>query len=253
MSYTIPIVEKTFRVLGAIGTNGGAVSMHQLARSLDIAPSSCFRIIRTLQDQGWIAEKRTGGWELSVGLVRLLDGLTPVQRLIDASRGPLDDLVERTGLSGKLSVRQGDNAVTILRGESPAAFSMSGRIGAAYPLGVGSSGAALCGDMTESEIEQLIKRSPASAWANQSPAQFRQRAAAARAGKPVLDRGSYSPHVHTLSHAIRGGSDREIVGAVTLIGLANDLPEKSLPAVQRAIVAAVNEIEATMNTKGPRR
>lgn len=224
--------------------------MHQLARSLNIAPSSCFRIIRTLQDQGWIAEKRTGGWELSVGLVRILGQLSPVQRLIDITRGPLETLVRKSGLSAKLSVRQGDTAVTILRVESPAAFSISGRIGAAYPLAVGSSGAALCGDMSSSEIEQLIQRSPESAWEHQSKARFRQRAADANTKRAILDRGSYSPHVHTLSCAIREPVDHDIIGAITLVGLASDLPDRSLPAFQRMMLATVQDIEASLRAAG---
>ncbi len=241
MSYTIPIVEKTFRVLNAIATTGGAVSMHQLARSLDIAPSSCFRIVRTLQEQGWIAEKRTGGWELAVGLVRLLDGLTPVSRLIDAVREPLDQLIAKTRLPGKLSVRQGDNAVTVLRGESPEAISMTGRVGTAYPLAIGSSGSILCGDMTDPEIDQLIKRSPAAAWANQSREDFIARVATARTSKPVVDRGSYSPNIHTISVAIRD-SDNQIVAALTLIAMPGELPDASVPAVAKWMTAAVRDI-----------
>jgi IclR family transcriptional regulator, acetate operon repressor len=250
MAYSIPIVEKTIRVINAIaaepgGGGGGAGSMHQLAKQLDIAPSTCFRILRTLQAEGWIAERRAGGWELSAGLVRLLDGLAPVQTLIDAARDPLDRLVARTKLSGKLSVRQGDVAVTVLRSDSPAAFAMSGRLGATFPLAVGSSGAALCADLSEAEVEALIKRSPDSAFANQSPDAFRARAAVARSGKPVFDPGSYHPSVHTLSLAIRDARG-DVAGAITLIGVAGDITEKSLPATQRALAAAAREVEQAL-------
>ncbi len=246
MPYTIPIVEKTFRVINAIATDGGALSMHQLAKNLEIAPSTCFRIIRTLSGEGWIAEKRTGGWELSAGLVRLLDGLAPVQKLIDAARDPLDQLVGRTHLAGKLSVRQGDNAVTVLRSDSPAGISMSGRLGATFPLALGSSGAALSSEMSDRELDDLITRTPESAWKNQTRDDFLKRAVAAREGKPILDRGSYSRHVHTASvpiHDPRG----EVIGAITLLAMEGDFSEKVLPIVQRGLVACARDIEQAFN------
>lgn len=242
MSYTIPIVARTIRVLNAIASDGGAGSMQQLARSLEIAPSTCFRIVRTLQSEGWIAEKRTGGWELSAGLLKLLEGLRPIQRLTEAARDPMQKLTRRIGFSCKLSVRQGDNAVTIQRAESTEAFTMTGRVGATYPLAIGSSGSVLCGSMSDAEIEHLIERMPDSVWANQSRSDFLSRVKAARTGKPVTDRGSYQPSVHTVSHPVRD-AENEIYAALTVVAFSGQVPDKHVVPIHRALAETCREIE----------
>lgn len=246
MAYTIPIVARTIRVLNAIASDGGAASMQQLARSLEIAPSTCFRIVRTLQSEGWIAERRTGGWELSAGLLKLLDGLRPIQRLAEAAREPMSKLTQRVGFSSKLSVRQGDSAVTVLRAESTEAFTMTGRVGATYLLAIGSSGSVLCGSMSDAEIEHLITRMPQTVWANQSRSDFIARVKAARAGKPVTDRGSYQPSVHTVSHPVRD-ADGEIFAALTLVAFKGQITDKLVPGLHRALVETSEDIERAMH------
>jgi IclR family pca regulon transcriptional regulator len=246
MAYTIPILTQTFRVLDAVAAGTDAASVNKLARTLGITASSCFRILKTLQAERWIAERPGGGWQLDVSLVRLLDGFAPVQQLIAAAREPLAGLAEDVHLACKLSVRQGDNAVTLLRVDSPAAFGVSGRVGASFPLTVGSSGAVLAADLCDEELAELVSRTPG-AWERQSPEDFLARAHAARKHKVVLDEGSYAPHVHTASTAVR--VDGEIVAALTVLGMPGDITRKSLPAIQKALLEAARQIEHALSPK----
>lgn len=247
MKYMIPIVQRTFAIVRAIAANQGTGSVHQLARDMGMSPSTCFRIIRTLQAEGWIAEKRTGGWELSVGLAHLLEGLAPWQRLVEVSREPLNELAERVRLACKLSVRQGDQAVTMLRADSPAGIALSGRVGARFPLTVGSSGAVLSADMTDEQLSALIERTP-TAWATQSPEDFLKRVNRARAGKMVIDLGSYSPHVHTASIAV---TDRgETIAALTVLGMPDDLSRKKLSTIEKALSTAAAQIQRRLPAAG---
>ncbi|MCU0870846.1 MAG: hypothetical protein MUE50_00735 [Pirellulaceae bacterium] len=51
----------------------------------------------------------------------------------------LDELAVRSRLTAKVSVRQGDYAITVARCESPQATSVAVRIGASFHLALGSS------------------------------------------------------------------------------------------------------------------
>jgi DNA-binding IclR family transcriptional regulator len=244
MPYTVPVVEKAVALLNAIAAGQKAQSIQQLAAVLKISPSTCYRIVRTLEACGWIAQRSGGGWTLSVGLLPVRQALDPMQSLIDSARPVLLVLARAVGLSCKLSVRRGDHAVTLVRGEAPTGIGISGSVGSEFPLTLGSSGAALLADLDEDELEKLVKRASKHAWAHQTIADFRQRVMQARSGKLVVDRGSYSPHVHSISLPIRNAAD-EVIAAVTVLGLPEVMASFSKASLQKSLQSAVRQIEAS--------
>ena len=81
---------------------------------------------------------RAAGTALSVGLLPLLQPLREVEDLAGTVQPVLDELALRFGLTAKVSVRQGDFAVTAARCALPQATSVAVRIGASFHLALAS-------------------------------------------------------------------------------------------------------------------
>jgi DNA-binding IclR family transcriptional regulator len=243
LNYMIPILQKAIRVVEAVAAGSADGSMSGLARELKIAPASCYRIVQTLEGAGWIAPREGGGFEIAAGLLGLVHPLSNVQRLVHLVAEPLTELAQESELAVKMTVRDGRDAVTVFRAESPRGIALVGRTGARFPLPVGSSGAVLCADLSEEEMERLIAEADKSAWKLQTPAQFRKRVLRSRSEGLCVDRGSFHPQIHTLSGPLVGSAG-EVIAAVTLIGLPADVTDRALPGLRKQLTEALRGCQA---------
>ena len=126
-------------LLGLLAEERGETTTKALALRLGVPRTTCYRLLRSLVARDWVRPLPGGGHALSVGLLPLLQPLREVEDLAGVVQRVLDELALRSGLTAKVSVRQGDDAVTVARCESPQATSIAVRIGASFHLALGSS------------------------------------------------------------------------------------------------------------------
>lgn len=232
----IPILVKAMQVLEDLAGAPEASTAAALSRRLGIPGASCYRILQTYLTQGWVRQLPRGGHALGAGLLPLAraatgsDPLAPWYPVLDA-------FAERSGWTCKLSIRRGDQAVTVYRAEGSRPYSLAVRNGSTFPVLVGSSGAALLADSDGEGLEALIAAAPASVWQHQTPEQLRARVAEARAGA-VLDRGSFRPEVVSCSLALRDAAGR-VEAAASAIGLVGDCATGSLEQLAQDFSAAL--------------
>ncbi len=228
----IPVLAKAVRLLRALAEGAGAGSMNSLARRLDIAPATCFRILRTLQNADWIRPREGGGFELSLGLLPLVEPLVGVHRLADALCEPLAQLARETELSVKLSIRQAHAQLVIHRAESPRRFAVTGRIGARFSVLTGSSGAALLVDRGDEHIRSMIDAADDSVWREQPAAEVWRRIRQCRRTGLCSSIGVHPQGIDTISAPLRGAKGG-VLAAVTVMGLRGDLDRKAAPQIRK--------------------
>ena len=76
--------------------------------------------------------------------------------LFDSAQPVLEELARRTRLACKLSIRQWNEQLSVLRAESPEPFSVSGKNGSRFPVIEGSVGAALLFGESEETIRKIL-------------------------------------------------------------------------------------------------
>lgn len=234
----VPILDTTVRLMDAIAAGRAQGSMNQLARSLDVAPATCFRILKSLESANWVRRCADGaGFEISTGLITLADPGALARRLMARCGDPLRSLAARVHLTAKLSLRVGDEAETIVRFEPSNAMSVSSHVGGRFHLCIGSSGASLAATADDEELQSLIDNAPESAWARQTPKQFMSRVRACRKNGWCVDRGSYHANVHSLSMGLALPST---TAAISLLSLPDDLPASRLPALCKELKVTVD-------------
>ncbi|CAN5528448.1 hypothetical protein BH10PLA1_BH10PLA1_16810 [soil metagenome] len=234
----VPILNTTFRLMAAVASGRANGSMNQLARSLGVAPSTCFRILKSLESADWVRRcSDRGGYEISTGLVTLADPGALARRLLARYGDPIRSLAARTGLTTKLSLRVGDEAETIVRCEPANAMSVSSHVGGRFHVCLGSSGAAVIATADDEELQLLIDSAPKDVWARQTPRQFMSRVRACRQNGWCIDRGSYHAKVHSISVALGLPSAS---AALTFLALPDDLRASRLPALSKDLKRAVD-------------
>ena len=82
---TVPVLRKANRVFEFVARSPSGATAKSLAISLEIAPATCYRILRSFVADGWLRQSTSGAFELSFGLVPLLVTFTYTFRLIEAT------------------------------------------------------------------------------------------------------------------------------------------------------------------------
>lgn len=218
----------------AVARDSGVATTKSLAASLQISPTTCYRILQSFVAQGWLRPAPGGAFALSFGLVPLLRPLLRHELLIETVRDPLARLVRTTGLTAKLTVPQGDDAVTIHSEASPRPTAIASRVGAVISQAIGSSGAVLLSGLSDEAIDRLLDAAPAEAWKHQDRVDVLRRVREARKLGYCFDGGSYQKHINTLSAPLFS-PDKTIAGAITLLGFPQDFTQTAKAALVREL------------------
>lgn len=232
VAHTVPVLCKALRVFEAVARSSGGATTKELAVLLGISPTTCYRILQSFAAQGWLSSRRGGAYELSFALVPLLRPLLHHELLIETVSEPLRELATVTGLTAKLTVRQGDNAVTLASAPSPKSTAITSRVGSVVSLAIGSSGAALLSALPDEEIADILAKAAPEVWERQDRADVQRRIREARKDGVCFDHGSFQPHIHTLSAPLVV-PPRGIVAAITLLGFPQDFAGPSRAALTR--------------------
>lgn len=220
-AHTVPVLCKAIRVFEAVAQGSGDATTKSLSASLRISPSTCYRILQSFVAKGWLRQRVGGAFVLSFGLVPLLRPLLRHELLIETVREPMARLTTMTGLTAKLTVRQGDDAVTIFCVPSPRAHAIASRVGGIVSLAIGSSGASFLGALSDREVGRILDAAPAEAWKFQKREIVLRRVREVRKLGCCYDGGSFQPHIHTLSAPLCAQAS-EIAGVITLLGFPQD-------------------------------
>jgi len=249
-AHQIPVLQKAIQVLGAIAGGECEPAVRALSVGLKIAPATCYRIVQTFARAGWLRVDRDGRCELGAGLFPLLHRLQQTDilnpRLVDTLR----ELTETTGVTSKVSVRDGDDALTLLRVDSAEPMALTVRPGARFHLTLGASGAILLSALSNKEIARIIGRAPKECWQWQKPADVMRRVHDARQKGVVTDSGTYRPDIFGISAALCGPHN-QVQGALTLTGLIHGHSKAQLDSFRSLLVRATSKLNQQAKLSAP--
>lgn len=233
--HTIPSLVKAIDVLMAIAAGPADVNVGELAERLGIPNTTCYRIIKTFCASNWVRNVEGRGYVISAGLMPVALQLSQSVRLKEVCQPLLNALAAAGGLGVKLSIRQGDEAFSVAKADSPRAMALTGRTGVSFPLVIGSSGAVFLAGLPDAEVKRIISAAPKTAWEHQSREEVLARVAACCKDGYCADLGGYKPHIHTISAPVRSGG--ETVAAITILGLPDELTPELLPRLSKLLMA----------------
>jgi len=247
--HQIPVLRKAIQVMSALADGQCEPTTTSLARTLKIAPATCYRIIQTFAHAGWIRVRADGRCELSVGLFLLLHRLQSHDLLSRKVADVLQELTAATGVASKVSVREDDDALTVLREDSAEPMALAVRAGSKFHLTLGASGSVLLSALDDTEVARIIRNAPAGCWQWQKPADVLRRVKEVRRRGVVVDLGTYRPDIFGIAAPLLD-AEGQIEGALTLTGLIHGHGKARFEEWRRLVACKAAELNqhATLKT-----
>lgn len=139
-------VERALALLATICDRGGA-NLADSARECGLAPSTALRLLRTLENAGFVSKAEDGGtYRPGSRLIQLGAQALSNESLVDISRPVMEKLVAETGESAYLSVEgHAGTALYISIVEGTHSVRHASWVGRTVPLDISAAGHALRG------------------------------------------------------------------------------------------------------------
>jgi DNA-binding IclR family transcriptional regulator len=240
----VPVLQRAIQVLESISEED-AVSAKALSLSLGIPPATCYRILNTLVQSGWLRRGEGGEFSLSFGLARLSRLSSAMNRVVAALGPTMRDLAKTTGLTAKVSVQDGDDWLMIAREEARKDITISLKVGARAPVFLGSVGAVLCAGMDADALKKRIAHAPPHADYRKDAAKILKRIAFCRRHGYATDFAETHRSIHALSVPVRL-DPLNTTGAITLFGLPGEVPRSRIKDHLARLHSTVREIEKAL-------
>jgi DNA-binding IclR family transcriptional regulator len=151
-TYSAPALDKALDVIELLSRSSTFQPLSAIAKSLGRTPSELFRIINRLEQRRYIVrDPALNAYALSLRFFEITNSIPPLRRLLDASAGPLLDLVTAIEGSCHLSVLEGGELVVVHQQEGTDSISVHIRPGSRYPATQTSSGPLLLARLDAAE------------------------------------------------------------------------------------------------------
>lgn len=218
----VGVLDKSVAIVAFLSAEG-ASSLAEVVEGTDIPRPTAHRLLSALETHHLVA-RREGRYALGARLVGWASRVEAGAGLVEAARGALERLVEETGESAQLYVREGGNRVCVAARERASGLRDTVPVGAVMPLSVGSAAKVLLAWSAESGEREGFEEVRQRGW-TQSVAERERGVASVSA--PVFGEG-------------------ELVAAVSVSGPISRLGESPGKQLADRVVASAREIEGSL-------
>lgn len=245
--YTVPPVQRAFRLLRHIASGQRCRNLSATARELGINRTTLMRLLHTLAAEGMI-ETLDGGesWQLGPGMIALAAEALRSRDVLRVAQPVLERLSALLSLSSHLGVIDGREIIYLLREAPDAPLVSNVRAGSRLPAHATTIGRILLAHRSEPALVALYAGQPLAAFTSKTATSLEDLMAQIhrdRAQGFAWSHGDYEPGIGSCAMAIldhRGTA----VAAINVTGpeasFASDQPRAL--AIREAVAAAAAEI-----------
>jgi len=158
-SNSIQVIERLAKLLDVIAAHDEAVSLKILSAETGLHPSTAFRILASLAEQGFVERTSRGNYQLGVKLMQLGSHVNSSVDIRKIALPLMEKLRDQLGETINLTVREGDEVVYIERTLAKRMIRVEQVIGSRAPLHVTAVGKLMLGDQGEAACRSYAKRS----------------------------------------------------------------------------------------------
>ncbi|WP_019854190.1 IclR family transcriptional regulator [Actinopolyspora mortivallis] len=196
----------------------GARTLDQLAETVGVHKSTAMRLLRSLEDEGFVHRPDSHRYKLGSALFDLANRALDDVEVREVAREHLRELGNRTGHTVHLAVRERDQVVYVDKVDSTRPVRMYSRIGARAPLHCTAVGKILMAGVPEEsrrEFVTALDRPALTAHTLTDERTLLEEVRRAADENCALDRGEHEEFVHCLASGVRDARGT-IVAAVSL-------------------------------------
>ncbi|MDA8411756.1 MAG: IclR family transcriptional regulator [Treponema sp.] len=236
-------LEKALDILDYLEKTGSPRGVRGIEQDTGIPKATAQRLLEVLESRGFV-RKHEGKYALWVGVVPLARSFRASDALTRSALPILRALVELSGETCSLYLRQGRERILVERVESPHPLRFQTPIGERLPLHIGASGIVLCSGMPDEELEsylgglEIVRLADGTIEPRQ---QLFERARAARVDGFAIGVGERLEGVSSVAAPI-DTKDRGIIAAINIAGPSTRLDADRLARLAIEIRGAAREL-----------
>lgn len=163
-SKSIQVIERLARLLDVIAAHEDPVSLKILSAETGLHPSTSFRILSSLAEQGFVERTSRGNYTLGVKLMQLGSRVSASVDIRKIALPLMEKLRDQLGETVNLTVREGDEVVYIERSVAKRMIKVEQVIGSRAPLHVTAVGKLMLGEQGEAACRSYAERSKLPAY-----------------------------------------------------------------------------------------
>lgn len=151
-------VERALRVLETLGERRGEMGVVELARALDLDPTTTYRMLRSLESRQFVRQNpETGRYALGIRLLQLSEAFLDTVELRSIARPFLEELAEETGETVHLMLVEDGFGTYLDRVESNQRVRVSSNVGRREALYASAVGKAILAFQPPERIDEVLK------------------------------------------------------------------------------------------------
>jgi len=163
-SGSIQVIERLARLLDAIAQHDNDTSLKILSAETGLHPSTAFRILASLSEQGFVERTDKGNYQLGAKLMQLGSRVSTSVDIRKIALPIMEKLRDALGETVNLTVREADEVVYIERSVAKRMMKVEQVIGSRAPLHVTAVGKLMLGEQGEAACRSYAKRSKLPAY-----------------------------------------------------------------------------------------
>lgn len=244
--YIVPGLQRGLELLQLFTAAAPRHTQAEMAAALGVTRSAVFRIVYTLTQQGFLLhDPATRHYMLGPGVLRLGEGLQGSRSLLEVARPVLERLRDATGWSAHLAVREGREALYLLRIPRRRGQASIVRVGSRLPAEATAMGRVLLAGLPDAALLDLYRDVALRRIGPGAPgslAALLRRAGADRARGFVAHIGTFEAGIASIAAPIRD-RDGQVVAAINLsIAIEEAGGARQREAIVAALLAATRQI-----------
>jgi IclR family acetate operon transcriptional repressor len=154
---SVQSLDRAMRVLTAVA-GGDGMSLSEIAAEVDLAASTVYRMLTTLESHAMVEFDRTDQlWSIGVGAFRTGSAFLRRRKLVDRARPVMQALVDKTGETANLGVAENDCVVFVSQVETHQAIRAFFRPGSRSPFHASGIGKAILAYLDPARVGAIAR------------------------------------------------------------------------------------------------
>jgi DNA-binding IclR family transcriptional regulator len=155
--YAVPAVDRMLDIAEFLVGQSRPYGISELARELDISTNSVFRILRRLDDRGYVElDEESGGYQLGTGFFRLGMLLSTRFDLRSRARPHLDWLARQTGETATIQIPDGDRVLVLDAANPPGEVFFQIVVGSRFYYHCNAMGKCILAFLDDDELRTIL-------------------------------------------------------------------------------------------------
>jgi IclR family acetate operon transcriptional repressor len=151
-------LDRALRILAIVAQEDG-LSLSEVAASAELAPSTAYRMLTTLENHGMVEfEKTEQLWSIGVETYRMGSAFLRRRKLVDRARAVMQNLMERAAETANLGVAEDDCVVFVSQVETHQAIRAFFRPGTRSPFHASGIGKAVLAHLEPERVGTILRK-----------------------------------------------------------------------------------------------